>query len=64
MCEFKLQKVKSKVEAAKLRIEYEKGLKPSSPIPDGIVDFLLQNAPSAEAGFIDYKRLPCRGRNL
>ncbi|MCI01389.1 F-box family protein, partial [Trifolium medium] len=38
---------KSRKEAAKLRKAFKAGLKPL-PIPDGIVDFLLQNSPSAK----------------
>ncbi|GAU29467.1 hypothetical protein TSUD_65020 [Trifolium subterraneum] len=38
---------KSRKEAAKLRKAFKAGLRPS-PIPDGIVDFLLQNSPSAK----------------
>jgi hypothetical protein len=38
---------KSLKEAAKLRKAIEPGLTPH-PIPDGIVDFLRQNSPSAE----------------
>ncbi|WJX41205.1 hypothetical protein P8452_28594 [Trifolium repens] len=29
------------------------GLEPSTPIPDGIVDFLIQNSPLAEVEIID-----------
>jgi hypothetical protein len=38
---------KSRKEAAKLKREFKVGLK-RAPIPDGIVDFLRQNSPSAE----------------
>ncbi|XP_058730954.1 uncharacterized protein LOC131602780 isoform X4 [Vicia villosa] len=38
---------KSRKEVAKLRKEFKAGLKPPA-IPDGIVDFLRQNSPSAE----------------
>jgi len=55
-----LQKVKSKKEAAKLRKAFRDGLIPSSLIPDGIVDFLLQNSPSAKVDYIDWSRLPLR----
>jgi hypothetical protein len=55
-----LQKVKSKKEAAKLRKAFRDGLIPSSLIPDGIVDFLLQNSPSAKVDYIDCSRLPLR----
>jgi DNA-binding protein YbaB len=38
---------KSRKEASKLRKAFKAGLQPPS-IPDGIVDFLLQNSPSAK----------------
>ncbi|XP_058733923.1 uncharacterized protein LOC131605602 [Vicia villosa] len=38
---------KSRKEAAKLRKAFKAGLQPT-PIPDGVVDFLLQNSPSAK----------------
>jgi hypothetical protein len=38
---------KSRKEAAKLRKTFKAGFKPP-PIPDGIVDFLRQNSPSAK----------------
>jgi hypothetical protein len=38
---------KSRKEVAKIRKAFKAGLKPP-PIPDGIVDFLRQNSPSAE----------------
>lgn len=38
---------KSRKEAAKLRREFKAGLQPH-PVPDGMVDFLLQNSPSAK----------------
>lgn len=55
-----LQKIKSKKEAAKLRKAFRDGLKPSSLIPDGIADFLLQNSPSAKVDYIDFSSLPLR----
>ncbi|KAJ1424743.1 hypothetical protein SESBI_11450 [Sesbania bispinosa] len=45
----KLQNAKSRKEAAKLKKE---PIELCSPIPDGIVDFLLQNSPAAEVDFI------------
>ncbi|GAU29468.1 hypothetical protein TSUD_65030 [Trifolium subterraneum] len=39
---------KSRKEAAKLRNEFKTGRLKLSPIPDGIVDFLQQNSPSAK----------------
>ncbi|CAJ2641164.1 unnamed protein product [Trifolium pratense] len=64
LCDVKLRKVKSKKEAARLRKAFKKGLEPSPLIPEGIVDFLLQNSPSAEVDFIDEERLPRRARDL
>ncbi|GAU23643.1 hypothetical protein TSUD_304180 [Trifolium subterraneum] len=60
LCQDRLRKVKSKKEATRLIKEFE----PSPLIPDGIVNFLLQNSPSAEVGYIDYERLPRRATNL
>jgi hypothetical protein len=55
-CQVRLQKVKSQKEAARLRKASEKELKPPFPlVPDGIVNFLLQNSPSAEVAYIDYE---------
>jgi hypothetical protein len=51
--EAKLQKIKSPKEAAKLQKSFEAGLEPSAPIPDGIVEFLIQNSPLAEVEIID-----------
>ncbi|XP_045826066.1 F-box/LRR-repeat protein 13-like [Trifolium pratense] len=44
---------KSRKEASKLRKEFKAGFKPP-PIPDGIVDFLRQNSPSAEVNIKTY----------
>lgn len=41
---------------AKLQNEVKAGPEPSSPIPDGIVDFLIQNSPSAEVDIVDCSR--------
>jgi hypothetical protein len=49
----KFQKIKSPKEAAKLQKLFETGLEPSAPIPDGIVEFLIQNSPLAEVEIID-----------
>ncbi|KEH24405.1 hypothetical protein MTR_7g108910 [Medicago truncatula] len=54
----KLQKAKSQREAARIRKALKEGLRPSSPVPDRIVDFLLQNSPLAEVDFIDRSRRP------
>lgn len=50
----KLQKIKSRKEAAELEKAYKAGLEPSSIIPEGIVEFLLQNSPSAEVDIVDW----------
>jgi len=44
---------KSRKEADELRIAIKTGLKPT-PIPNGIVDFLLQNSPSAKVDITDF----------
>jgi len=59
----KLPEAKSKNERKKIRKAFKEGLEPSSLIPDGIVDFLLQNSPSAEVDFIDCSRQPLRARD-
>ncbi|CAL5213525.1 unnamed protein product [Lathyrus oleraceus] len=40
----------------KLEKALKAGLEPSSPIPDGILNFLLQNSPSADVDIIDCPR--------
>jgi hypothetical protein len=55
LCQVRLQKVKSQKEAARLRKAFEKGLEPSPLVPDGIVNFLLQNSPSTEVAYIYYE---------
>ncbi|CAK8568163.1 unnamed protein product [Lathyrus sativus] len=57
VCQKKLRNVKSKEEAVALRKAFANGSDPSLLIPDGIVDFLLQNSPLAEVYFIGYKKL-------
>jgi hypothetical protein len=64
LCEFKLKTVKSKKEAARMKKAYASGSEPSPPVPDGIVDFLRQNSPTAEVDFIDCTRKPVRPRHL
>lgn len=53
LLDVKLEKVKSQKEATKLRKAFKEGLEPSSPIPDGIMDFFIQNSPLAEVEIID-----------
>ncbi|GAU49714.1 hypothetical protein TSUD_407910 [Trifolium subterraneum] len=53
MLEAKLQQIKSRKEAAMLRKSFKAGLEPSAPIPDGIVEFLIQNSPSTEVDIVD-----------
>lgn len=48
----KLQKATSQREAARIRKAFKDELEPS-PIPDGIVEFLLRNSPLAEVEFTD-----------
>lgn len=64
LCEVNLQKVKSKTKAAKFRKDFVQGLEPSSLIPDGILDFLLRNSPSAEVDFVDCSTQTLRERDL
>ncbi|XP_004501663.1 putative F-box/FBD/LRR-repeat protein At1g78760 [Cicer arietinum] len=54
----KLRKAKSQKEAAWIRKAFKAGLEPSSLIPDGVVDFLLQNSRSAEVDFVDRSKKP------
>jgi hypothetical protein len=56
--------VKSKKEAARLKKAYESGSEPSPTVPDGIVDFLLQNSPSADVDFVDCTKRIIRPRHL
>ncbi|CAJ2641162.1 unnamed protein product [Trifolium pratense] len=49
----KLQKIKSRKEAANLRRSFKAGLEPFAPIPNGIVEFLIQNSPSAKVDIVD-----------
>ncbi|GAU29479.1 hypothetical protein TSUD_65140 [Trifolium subterraneum] len=37
----------------KLKKELKSGFEPSSPIPDGILDYLLQNSPSADVDIVE-----------
>jgi hypothetical protein len=64
LCRVMLQKAKSTKEAANLGRAFREGLEPSSPIPDGIMDFLLQNSPTAKVDFIDCSRQPRRPTHL
>jgi len=54
--DIKLQNAESKREAARIRKAFKEGLEPSSPVPDGIVDFLCQNSPLAEVDYIKCRR--------
>ncbi|GAU49713.1 hypothetical protein TSUD_407900 [Trifolium subterraneum] len=53
MLEAKLQQIKLRKEAAMLRKSFKAGLEPSVPIPNGIVEFLIQNSRSAEVDIVD-----------
>ncbi|XP_045790456.1 F-box protein At4g22280-like [Trifolium pratense] len=64
LCHVMLRKAKSKKESANLRRTFREGLEPSSLIPDGIMDFLLQNSPTAKVDFIDCSRKPRRPTHL
>ncbi|XP_058782798.1 putative F-box/FBD/LRR-repeat protein At5g44950 isoform X1 [Vicia villosa] len=62
LCDDKLQNVKSEEEAARIQKAFDSGLEPSPLVPDGIVDFLLQNSPSAEVDLVDCRENPFRQR--
>ncbi|XP_058782795.1 F-box/LRR-repeat protein At3g26922-like isoform X1 [Vicia villosa] len=65
LCEDKLMNIKSMEEAARIKKAFDLGLQPSPLVPDGVVDFLLQNSPSAEVDFVDgRKKKPLKKRNL
>ncbi|XP_058781237.1 putative FBD-associated F-box protein At5g38570 [Vicia villosa] len=64
LCKDKLQNVKSKREAARIERAYAFGLEPSPAVPDGIVNFLLHNSPSAEVDFVDCTKKQRRWRHL
>ncbi|XP_058721833.1 uncharacterized protein LOC131593374 [Vicia villosa] len=65
LCDEKLLNIKSKKEASRIEKAFESGLEPSPLVPDGVVDFLLQNSPSAEVDFVDCrKKKPLRRRHL
>ena len=49
----KIQKIKSRKEAANLRRSFKARLEPFAPKPDGIVEFLIKNSPSAEVEIVD-----------
>ncbi|XP_058783194.1 putative F-box/LRR-repeat protein At5g02700 [Vicia villosa] len=53
LLEAKLLKIDSEEDKDKLRKAFQVALEPSSPIPDGIVDFLIQNSPLAQVEIID-----------
>ncbi|KAL5078317.1 hypothetical protein RYX36_017301 [Vicia faba] len=57
--------IMSKKEADGIEKEFDLGLEPSPLVPDGIVDFLLQNSPSAKVDFVDgRKQKPLRRGHL
>ncbi|XP_058785053.1 F-box protein At1g60400-like [Vicia villosa] len=56
LCHYKLHNVKSKEEASRIKKAFDLGLEPSPLVPDGIVDFLLQNSPSAEVDIADCRK--------
>lgn len=57
LCNDKLQNVKSKKEAAMIQKAFDLGLEPSPLVPDGVVDFLLQNSPSVEVDLVDCRKI-------
>ncbi|XP_058779559.1 F-box protein At1g60400-like [Vicia villosa] len=58
----KLLNVESKKEAARIQEAFNLGLEPSPLVPDEIVDFLLQNSPSAKVDLVDCRQKPLRRR--
>ncbi|KEH33856.1 F-box/RNI/FBD-like domain protein, putative [Medicago truncatula] len=64
LCEYKLKTVKSKKEATRIKKAYASGSEPSPPVPDGIVDFLRQNSPTAKVDFIDCTKKSVRPKHL
>ncbi|CAK8564907.1 unnamed protein product [Lathyrus sativus] len=56
LCNGKLQNAKSMEEVARIQKAFDLGLEPSPLVPDGIVDFLLQNSPSAEVDLVDCRK--------
>ncbi|PNX85944.1 putative F-box/RNI superfamily protein [Trifolium pratense] len=60
----KLRKPMSLREANRIETAFKAGLIPSSPVPDGIVNFLLQNSPLAKVDFIECSRQPGEERSL
>ncbi|XP_045827215.1 F-box protein At4g22280-like [Trifolium pratense] len=59
-----LRKAMSLREADRIEKAFKAGLIPSSPVPDGIVNFLLQNSPLAKVDFIECSRQPGEERSL
>ncbi|CAK8564891.1 unnamed protein product [Lathyrus sativus] len=57
LCNDKLQNVKSENESAMIQKAFDLGLELSPLVPDGIVDFLLQNSPSVEVDFVDCRKI-------
>jgi len=53
LIDIKVQKIRPRKEGAKLRKSFKAGFEPSAPIPDGIVDFLIQNSPLADVEIVD-----------
>lgn len=53
LIDIKVQKIRPRKEGAKLRKSFKAGLEPSAPIPDAIVDFLIQNSPLADVEIVD-----------
>lgn len=53
LLEAKLSQINTEEEADELRKAFEVGLEPTSPIPGGIVDFLIQNSPLDEVEIIN-----------
>ncbi|CAK8564870.1 unnamed protein product [Lathyrus sativus] len=64
LCHEKLWNIESKKEAARIQKAFDLGLEPYPLVPDGIVDFLLQNSPSAEVDLVDCRKKPLRKRHL
>ncbi|XP_058783132.1 F-box protein At4g22280-like [Vicia villosa] len=64
LCKAKLKNIASKKEAARIKKAFKLGMEPSPAVPEKIVDFLLQNSPSAEVDLVDCRKRPLRPRHL
>ncbi|PNX92057.1 F-box protein [Trifolium pratense] len=59
LCKVELVTVESEEETSRIKKAFELGYEPSP-----MVDFLLQNSPSAEVDYVDFTKKPLRPRRL